>query len=441
MNSPLANPAFRYLFAAQVCSLFGVGMLTVALSLTAYGIGGAIAGGQVLGLLLALKMVAYVLLAPLAETGLAKVSRKGAMVSLNFGRMLLLLPMAFVTETWQVAMLAFLFFMLAAGFTPLFQSVIPDLLPEKETYTKALAWSRIAYTLEAILSPAIAAAALSLVNGEALYYGAASTFLVSVLLLLMARLPARAAANEEGSFFQRSGRGLRIYLQTPRLRGLFLLNFALSLAMAWVLVNTVVYAGVRLGDAERYYPLLMAHYGVGAAIGAFVVPGLVRRIGERVTMIVGVFGFAAIATGFSLLPQLPIPLSALFWVAFGVASSLVLTPGGIVITRSAAKGDRGAVFTAQFSVSHAGWLVAYPLAGWLASIVSLELALLLLAGACTIVASAAMLVWPAEDPVERAHSHPELPDGHPHLKNSLAAGATHRHVHAYHIDELHPRWI
>ena len=137
-TSPLANPSFRRLFAAHVCSLLGVGLLTVALSLAAYRIGGAAAGGQVLGLLLALKMVAYVVLAPLAETLLANVSRKGAMVSLDLGRMLLLLPMAFVTETWQVVALVFAFFVLAAGFTPLFQSVIPNLLPEEETYTKAL---------------------------------------------------------------------------------------------------------------------------------------------------------------------------------------------------------------------------------------------------------------------------------------------------------------
>ena len=91
MTSPLANRSFRTLFAAQVCSLLAVGLLTVALSLAAYRIGGAVAGGKVLGLLLALKMVAYVGLAPFAEGVLSDLPRKRAMVLLDVGRMLLLL--------------------------------------------------------------------------------------------------------------------------------------------------------------------------------------------------------------------------------------------------------------------------------------------------------------------------------------------------------------
>ena len=441
MTGPLANPSFRRLFTAQICSLVGVGLLTVALSLAAYRIGGVAAGGKVLGLLLALKMVAYVLLAPLAETLLAGVSRKRAMVGLDLGRMLILLPMVFTTQTWHVAALAFAFFVLAAGFTPLFQSVIPDVLPDEEDYTRALAWSRIAYTLEAVLSPVIAAAVLNLVTAEGLFIAAALAFAGSVLALLATRFPPRGEAARKGPFVQRAARGMWIYGRTPRLRGLFLLNFALSLAMAWVLVNSVVYAGARLDDAERFYPILMAFYGLGAASGAVIVPRLLKRVSERTAMLAGAFGFAAVGSGFSLLPTPAFALRAAAWIAFGAASSLVLTPGGLVITRSASQSDRAAVFAAQFSLSHAGWLVAYPLSGWLAAALPLETALLILSVTCALFAALATRVWPADDPLERPHSHPELPDNHPHLLNVPAKGAQHRHVHAYRIDEIHPVWM
>lgn len=439
-TSPLVNSSFRSLFAAQIFSLLGVGILTVALSLAAFRIGGAETGGQVLGLLLALKMLAYVFLAPLAETVLANVPRKRAMVSLDLGRMLLLLPMAFVTETWHVAVLAFAFFVLSAGFTPLFQSVIPDILPEEETYTKALAWSRIAYTLEAVLSPVIAAIVLNLVTGEALFYAAALAFLGSVLVLLATHFPPRASVNSKGPFLKRAGRGLWIYRQTPRLQGLFLLNLALSLAMAWMLVNSVVYAGVRLGNAEQFYPYLMFSYGIGAVIGAIMVPRLLRKTSERTAMLSGAFGFATVGASFALLPPIGMPAVAIVWVAFGVTSSLVMTPGALVIVRSVTSDARTSVFAAQFSLSHAGWLFAYPLAGWLATNISLESALLCLSGACALVACVALKIWPADDPVERAHSHPDLPASHPHLKQVPAIGPLHRHAHAYHIDELHATW-
>ena len=64
MDSPLANRTYRRLFAAQVVALLGTGLSTVALSLLAYQIAGGDAGA-VLGTALALKMVAYVAVAPI----------------------------------------------------------------------------------------------------------------------------------------------------------------------------------------------------------------------------------------------------------------------------------------------------------------------------------------------------------------------------------------
>ena len=440
MNSPFGNSSFRHLFASQLFSLLGVGLLTVALSLAAFKFGGAANGGWVLGVLLAIKMVAYVFLAPLLETLLSGVSRKRALVSLDLGRMLLLLPLALANEIWMIAALAFVFFALSAGFTPLFQSTLPDILPEEEEYTKALAWSRIAYTLEAILSPVIAAALLNVLSGEMLFYAAMLAFSGSVLALLLTQLPARSEAVRSDSFLKRSRRGLWIYAQTPRLRGLIILNLSLSIAMSWVLVNSVVYAGVRLGDAERYFPLLMTFYGMGAALGAIAVPRLLRRTSERAVMQVGAYGFSITGMGFAISPFLPIPVLVLIWAVFGFMSSLVLTPGGLVITKSAARSDRTAVFAAQFSLSHAGWLIAYPLAGWLAGFASLETALFVLSGACAFVAFAAMRIWPKEDLSERVHSHPELPHDHPHIKQASASGTPNQHVHRYYIDDLHPTW-
>jgi MFS family permease len=437
-NSPLANQSFRRLFAAQIFSLVGMGLLTVAISLAAYRIGGTAKGGQLLGLFFALKMLTYVFLAPLAETLLVKSPRKSAMASLDLGRMLLLVAMALVTETWQFVGLSFVFFVLAAGFTPLFQSVIPDILPEKTTYTKALAWSQIAYTLEVLLSAIIAALVINLVTGELLFYAAAVAFFGSLIALLSTRFPSPETIKSKGSFLKRAGRGLWIYQQTPRLQGVFLLNLALSLVMAWLLVNSVVYAGVRMGDAEQHYSLLMSFYGIGAVLGAAFAPQVLRKISERSTMLSGTFGFAVVGAGFALFPSTSMPLLASVWAAFGFASSLIMAPGALVITRSAKSRDHTSVFAAQFSLSHAGWLISYPLVGWLAAYFLLELALFFLSAACTLIAKLAMKVWPAIDPLKLQHNHPELPDDHQYLKVVPVVCTAHQHAHDFYIDELHP---
>ena len=436
--SPLSTPAFRTLFGAQLFSLIAVGMMTVAMSLAAYRIGGAAAAGQILGFLLAVKMVAYVALAPLAEALFSGRDRKRVMIALNFGRMAMLLPMAFATQTWQIAVLAFLFFAFSAGFTPLFQSVIPDVLPEEQVYARALVWSRIAYTLESVLSPVIAALVLTVIAAPFLFWVAAAAFLGSVAALLATAFPAQPEEVRKRPFLQRAANGLRIYRRTPRLRGLFLLNFALSLSMAWILVNSVVLAGTRLGDAERDYPILMAFYGFGAAAGATLVPRLLAALDERRVMLGGALLHAALGVAIAAQPGHAAILAV--YVVFGMAASLVLTPGGLVVARSAGAADRPAVFAAQFSLSHAGWLVAYPLAGVLATRAGLEPALLILSAATVGVALAGAWVWPARDPVERVHEHPELPDHHPHLRDAPAEGPRHRHIHAFHIDELHAEW-
>ena len=63
MISVLRNPTYRNLFGAQVIALTGTGLATVALGLLAYDLAGADAGA-VLGTALAIKMVAYVGVAP-----------------------------------------------------------------------------------------------------------------------------------------------------------------------------------------------------------------------------------------------------------------------------------------------------------------------------------------------------------------------------------------
>ena len=65
MLSVLKNRTYRRLFAAQVVSLLGTGLATIALALLAYELAGDEAG-KVLGTALAIKMVAYISVAPVA---------------------------------------------------------------------------------------------------------------------------------------------------------------------------------------------------------------------------------------------------------------------------------------------------------------------------------------------------------------------------------------
>jgi hypothetical protein len=122
----------------------------------------------------------------------------------------------------------------------------------------------------------------------------------------------------------------------------------------------------------------------------------------------------------------------------------VLTPSGRLLRRSAHAGDRPALFAAQFALSHACWLLTYPLAGSLGATIGLGPTCLVLAVLAVVGLVAAAALWPRHDPEEIEHDHAGLPAEHPHRANDHRPVPTGpdslRHRHAFVIDELHPKW-
>ena len=155
MLQVLADRTYRHLFAAQVVALLGTGLATVALGLLAYDLAGDNAA-MVLGTVFAIKMVAYVGVAPVAAAFAGKVNRRAFLVVLDLVRAAVALCLPFVTEIWQVYGLIFVLQSASAAFTPTFQATLPDILPDEAQYTRALSLSRLAYDLENIASPMLA---------------------------------------------------------------------------------------------------------------------------------------------------------------------------------------------------------------------------------------------------------------------------------------------
>jgi MFS family permease len=431
MLAPLSNPVFRRLFAAQAVALTGTGLATVALGLLAYDLAGDTAGA-VLGTALAIKMVAYVTLAPLAAALAARLPRRAFLVALDLIRAVVVLALPFVDQVWQVYALIFLLQAASAGFTPAFQATIPEILRQEDDYTQALSLMRLAEDLEQIASPLMAAALLTLVSFPVLFGGTVLGFLLSAMFVGTSRLPARTPPTAE-PFLATATRGLRIYAATPRLRGLLALEAAVAAAGAMVYVNTVVLVETRLDLGAPQVALAFAGFGGGSILAALLLPRLLQRLEDRPLMLGG--------AGLMVAAVAAVPLAGslgglvLLWVLAGLGFSLTQTPIGRILNRSDTESDRPALFAAQFALSHACWLVTYPLAGWLGAGLGLSAVALVLAGLGAAALGLTLRLWPAQDPEALRHDHPDLAPDHPHL---LAHGAAHRH--AFVIDALHPRW-
>lgn len=439
MLSVLADRTYRHLFAAQVIALVGTGLMTVALGLLAFRIAGENAGA-VLGTALAIKMVAYVLIAPITGGLAGRLPRRAFLVSMDLVRAAVAVALPFISQVWHVYVLIFLLQSASAAFTPTFQATIPDVLPDEHTYTRALSLSRLAYDMESLLSPTLAAALLTLVTFNWLFFGTVIGFLCSAALVVSVTIPQPTAVRRRG-FYNDTTRGMRIYLATPRLRGLLALNLAVAAAGSMVFVNTVVLVKGAMGGSDGDVALALACFGGGSMAAALILPRLLDRLPDRrimlfsagmLALVLFAFGltFASAGTSgrlqYALLPT---------WVLLGVGYSAVMTPSGRLLRRSAEAADRPAVFAAQFALSHACWLLTYPLAGWLGSKAGLGPTFFVLTAVSLAGTVLAARLWPVADPDVVRHAHPDLPTDHPHLTGSDSA-----HAHSYVIDDLHPKW-
>ncbi|MDF1598644.1 MFS transporter [Mesorhizobium sp. YIM 152430] len=432
MLTILENRTYRHLFLAQVTALIGTGLLTVALGLLAFELAGENAGA-VLGTALAIKMIAYVGVAPIASAFTERISRRAMLVALDLVRAAVALFLPFVTEIWQIYVLIFVLQSASAGFTPTFQATIPDILPDEKEYTRALSLSRLAYDLESLISPMLAAALLAFMTFHNLFVGTVVGFLISAALVLTVTLPTPKPSQPRG-IYDRMTRGIRIYLATPRLRGLLAINLAVASAGALVIVNTVVYVQAAFGLDQQATALALAAFGGGSMVAALALPRLLERIPDRSAILAGA---GILATGTLLAGALPgygwlLPL----WFVLGLGYSTAQTPSGRLLRRSANPEDRPALFAAQFALSHACWLFTYPFAGWTGATLGLAPTAALLAALAGAAIGLALVLWPASDPEVLEHRHDELPSDHSHLEDAPSR----RHAHRYVIDDLHPSW-
>lgn len=362
--SPFKNKTFTTLFAAQVTSLIGSGFTQVALALLAFDLMGAQAA-TVLGVVWSMRVLAFVIFAPIFGGIAHKIPRKEWLIALDIGRALLVFGLFWVESLWLLYLIIFLVNVLSAGFTPVFQAVLPDVLPDEKVYTRALGYSRLAYEVERVLSPALAGLALLFLSFNALFVFNAASFLMSACLLYSALIPASIIAERVGGIWHNIAFGIKAYLLTPRLRGLLALYLVISATGAIVIVNTVGYVQGELGLTEQATVLVMAASGIGAIIAARITPYLLERyLSDRSLVLM-----AGLLMLLSLVPLLvtrpDLILLSLMWSGIGFSASIVMTTSGRLVTRSCRKADRSAFFSANFALSHLMWLICYPIAGWL----------------------------------------------------------------------------
>lgn len=399
MISVLRNPTYAKLFSAQVIALLGTGLLTVALGLLAFDVAGGDAG-IVMGVAMGIKMGAYVAVAPVTAALLARIPRRPVLIGADMLRAGVAVCLPFVSEAWQIYLLIFLLQSASATFTPAFQALIPAVLPNEREYTRALSLSRLAYDLESLISPMIAAALLTFISYHNLFVGTVLGFCCSAVLVMVSRFQPHVTAPPD-RFFDRLTQGVRVYLASRDLRGLMGLNLAVATTTAMVVVNSVVLVQNDLSRSPSDLALLLGAYGGGSMLVALTIPRLLEQRPDRQVMLAGGIGLPTVlsaAAGVMAWTAGPAQWAALLvlWMLLGMLTSLVLTPLARILRRESTQHSRSAVFAAQFSLSHACFLITYPLAGILGAALGLPSVALVLVGLGAVGVLFTVVVWRTE---------------------------------------------
>ncbi|WP_077487753.1 MFS transporter [Sinomonas mesophila] len=403
----LRLPVIRRMLAAHVLALLGTGLSSIALGFVAFDLARD-QSGSVLGTVLAIKMLSFMVVAPLAAAVLVRVPPRAVLVGSDVLRAVVALGLPFVSEVWQVYALIVVLHVASAVFTPTFQSTLPRVLPDDRDYGNALALSRLAYDVEAVVSPMLTALLLLAMPAQHLFFGTALGFAGSAALLASLALPLALPSESHGEpFLKRLTLGSRLLFTTPALRGIFALHLAVAGSGSFALVQTVSVVRGPLGSDETAVALALGAMGAGSICAALAAPRLVARQGtRRVLLVAGIlvsvppFGvpWALSSTG---IPGLA--LLAALWFALGAGYSGVLTPIGQVIRATIPETELPAVFAAQFSLAHGWWLICFPLAGWLGALTSLGAAAVAMASISLAATVAASFIWKRPD-VATAHA-------------------------------------
>ena len=378
--SLLRNPRFLRLFVAQAVSLAGSGITTVALALLVHDIAGPLAAAAILGQALTLRILAFLLFSQPAGILADRMNRKYLLVAADLARFVLMAAFPFIGSVWQIYLAVFLVNTLTAFFTPAFESALPEIAGD--SYTKALAFSRVALDMEAMVGPALAAILVSVMGLHWVFLIDAATYLVSATLVMSVDIPLRAqTVLPRDSLWTQLSHGTRVLLRVPAIRQALLMSLVEAIAGACAIVITVVYVRDVMSGSTLMFTLIMVALGVGSSVAALLLSRrtsylehgatnarelhLIRhRWASKSIFIGGAVAVFSLIWGF-LRP--PLGAFAGLWALNGAGQALIAIPSSTLVAEHTSEDERGRAFGAHFALTHASWLVAYPLAGYLAS--------------------------------------------------------------------------
>jgi NRE family putative nickel resistance protein-like MFS transporter len=362
----LKNKTFAGLYFAESISLLGDAFTWVGLALLSYQFGKE-RSAVILATALTLRVTAFILFSPFAGVLADRISRKTILYTTHFIRMAIVACLPFVNQEWQVYALVFALNIFNALFTPTYRAVIPQ-VTDHNHYRQAVGLSTATFQILGVIGPGLAGILAVWFGTKQIFFIDAGSFIVAAFLILV--LPAdklqKPVKQNEKTFtaWHDAIKGIRLLFKNPLIRFALFIEFVSAIAGAQILVNTVGHVKTALHLDDKHYGWVMAAFGIGASIAAFVAGNLDKTKTRRISLILGAL---ILSITISITNFVGYPVMFVLWLFAGLGQSLAEMPSETLIGENIAETEQGKVYGSHFAFSHLWWAIAYPVAGYTGS--------------------------------------------------------------------------
>ena len=342
---PLRSRNFALLWSSALVSNIGTWMQSVALGLLVFARSGHQAGWTTL--VIAAGFLPIGLLSPVGGAMADRFDRRRWLLVTTLGEMAVatLLTVLVATGHDQPGLVVIVaFFGGAAGAVgfPAYQAMLPDMVP-KEDLLGAMSLSSAQFNLGRVVGPA--AAGLTLIHSDYTLTFAvnAASFAAVVIALTLVRLPRPAPVAGNEGMYRRIADGARVAWTEPGCRSAIILIAVVALlASPFIALVTVMAAALHHGHPDTGgTALLVTAQGVGAVIGAMVLPSLAEQVGRRRMVRGALFLLPLLLINYGLSPNLW--WSVVTFVLVGAGYIAVLAGLNTVVQLRAPAASRGRV--------------------------------------------------------------------------------------------------
>jgi NRE family putative nickel resistance protein-like MFS transporter len=361
----LSNKRFRLLWSAQLFGAMGETISQIVFPLFVYSL---TESAGLLGVVYAAQRAAQLLVSPITGVVADRFNRRNILLACDISRAVLVALIPFMSEVWQVAVIAILVSIASQFAHPAEQAAVPTIV-DPDDLVPALSLTQVSWAVMRIVGPAIGGAAIALVGHKPAFWLQTALYFCSFLMILRLDL-VKTVAPATGKFFESAWRdfidGLRTVWSNPIVRAITATETLWSLVGTALSIATVVLTQetLNLGKrADTVYALLTASLSAGAVIGALIAHRVESRWGRARLMAVGYVGPLFLAP---VLFNPPLGLDFFLWFMLGFTDAWAVISFQSYLAEEVPDELRGRVYATWGAMVTAGWLVSGVIIGWAA---------------------------------------------------------------------------